>query len=378
MSRDESNPLIGKIQQFVKKVSWLPENLRSGFKPVRFRHRFKVFADWSDPFVYYPPEVGGLGFCQVEEPTDEILLKTTRIHMEAFNRVSSGQYSPDILAALWSIRSNSSYRGIESNTAMIAQIRGIIDMMYGGGAMTASTIRDMYPEIDDLTWSRYRWKKVEWLAKSKGYLSTVAVMENLQRPLYFRNVMYREDWIVNAQPEVKELKALNPEIMDHCLMVGLSLDEFISQGSDLAKNFTKVRAAAKERARQVQIFGSDLLNGKPVPKFMELIEKPDTKGFNTKKWENRVRDSAHSLLFFSNLSGSELNLETLKEIILKGRCGKSIITTDTFVPANVLETSCDLTVEIGLSISELSFMPVNGVTQPSHLALKEKILSENM
>jgi hypothetical protein len=261
---------------------------------------------------------------------------------------------------------------------MIAQIRGIIDMMYGGGALTVSTIREMFPEIDDLTWSRYRWKKIEWLAKSKGYLSTVAVMENLQRPLYFRNVMYREDWIVNAQPEVKELKALNPEIMDHCLQMDISLDNFIAEGSDMAKNFTKIRALAKERARQVQIFGSDLLNGKPVPKFMELIEKPDSKGFNTKKWFNRVRDSAHSLIFFSNLSGSELDLKTLREIILKGRCGKSIITTDTFVPAEVLETSCDLTVEIGRVTKELSFMPVNGVTQPSHLALKEKILLENM
>jgi hypothetical protein len=319
-----------------------------------------------------------LGFCLIEDPTDDVLRKTSKLHMEAIKKISSGDHSPDILAGLWSIRSNSSYRGIESNTAMIAQIRGIIDMMYGGGALSVHTIRDMYPEIDETTWSRFRWKKIEWLAKKKGYLSTVSVMEHLQRPLYFRNVMYREDWIVDSQPEVKALKALNPDIMNLCVARNISLDEFIDEKSELANTYAQIRARAKERAREVQIFGSDLLNGKPVPSFMRLVEKPASGGFNTVKWSDRIKNSMHSLVFFSNLKGSEIDLRLLRTITQKGRSGESIITTDTFVPSNVLETSCDLTIKIGQPRTELTFTSVDGVTPPSHLDLKEKILHENM
>jgi len=389
LSRDESNPIMGKIQQFAKKISWLPSSLQHNFYAARFKQRFKVFADWNCPFVYLPEEVGGLGFGRIDMPPTSILEKLSPIHMAAIDRVTCGDYSPQILASLWSIRSNTSYRGLESNTAMLLQIRMILG--FSGSEISDGQLLEKIQQlqiskctkedlpmkyIDQETWSKIRYRHKANMAKDVGYVSIEDVLEQLQRPVYFRNVLYREDQISSAQPEVKALNEIYPDVSQYCENLGVSLDEFTSMDTEFSIRFRKIRADAQQRAREVQMFGSDLLNSKPVPNFMGLISTIPERGFNSKPWAKRIKDSVSNLLFFSpDLKGIEPNLERLTDLINKSKSGQELLSRSGFVPRAILGSSCNLTVDLGEEYVEPQiFEHVEGETPISVTNEKEKLL----
>jgi hypothetical protein len=343
---DETNPVIGKAYYFARKIGWLPDRFKS-FGPIlwaRFKHRFKVYADWKDPFSYLPMEIGGLGLYGLSNQIDlaDMLQKENPLVIRALNEIIDGRGSTSTRSTITSYRTNTSYRGLVSKMDAAEQIYGALDSM-DQAKVSSDELREKVG-IDETTWSRMRHMQKKRTAKKYGYIAISDILSEIERPTYFKQVLLGETDIINAQSETKEFLEQEKEILDICKDKNMSLEEVLESEDFQAESldYTEARAKAAQKKWDIELFTSDLAAGKVVPDFMRIKpeERSIHKGFNSVPFSKRKTTMINNLIKYPPKS-FDIGIDSIIDVY---NGNKSISHRDEFfVPEDRLRNTCKLT-----------------------------------
>jgi hypothetical protein len=306
--RDDGNPAVGKIKFFLRKLLWLPKGFEA-LKLValaRFEARFKEYLPAENCLLRYLPEqFGGLG---LPRPLGVLESSVHELHWlikSAIMQVQNGTASEFVKRALWTFRANSSFRGMTLATRAEEELRAIFSFF----------VADSFPLaqlVEDHQWRHgLRRRDYQRLARKAGYISMSDLLEETNRPTYFKYVMAGIAGIFQ-HPLYLQLKAAEHDLSLLLEREDMTLSQFSVHNGGIVSFVETLRLAWFAKQSELETYCFERVSGfAGDDNHHEYVPEFELTSFNVVSWQDRMSAMTRIL----RLWGGDLQRPDDQEIV---------------------------------------------------------------